>query len=181
MPGTANLGWVNSLYVQPTQTTIFTSQTPTGAAGPDAPVNLGMKFRSTSAGFIVGLRFYRLATMVGPHTLTLYDSSGTVLASVAVGGGSETISGWQNVMLPTAYAIASATTYMVALYVADSVYEAENNYFTSTGVTNGVLTALQTGVDGPNGVYGYGGAPAFPTSTFADSFYWVDVIFQLTL
>ena len=38
------------------------------------------------------------------------------------------------------------------------------------------LHALKSGVDGPNGVYGDAGT--FPSNTFVDDNYWVDVVFK---
>ena len=50
-------------------------------------------------------------------------------------------------------------------------------YFVSSGLTNGPLTALQTGTDGGNGVYQYGSVSVFPTNTYNASNYWVDAVF----
>jgi hypothetical protein len=52
------------------------------------------------------------------------------------------------------------------------------NYFTSSGADSPPLHALLSGVDGPNGVYVYGGAPQFPFSTYSDANYWVDLLFN---
>ncbi len=54
-------------------------------------------------------------------------------------------------------------------------YAATTAYFTAA-VTNGPLTALADGTDGPNGLYKYG-AIGFPTQSFNKSNYWVDVVF----
>ncbi len=56
-------------------------------------------------------------------------------------------------------------------------YAADQTYFNASGVTNGPLTALQTGVDGGNGVYAYGSNFTFPTGTYNGTNYWVDVVF----
>ena len=50
-------------------------------------------------------------------------------------------------------------------------------YFTAA-VTNGPLTALADGTDGPNGLYRYG-ATGFPTLSCNSSNYWVDVVFSV--
>ena len=39
------------------------------------------------------------------------------------------------------------------------------------------LHALQDGVSGGDGVYRYGTASGFPSSTFNSTNYWVDVVF----
>jgi hypothetical protein len=43
---------------------------------------------------------------------------------------------------------------------------------------SGDLHALPSGVDGGNGVFAYGPTTAFPTQTFFDANYWVDVVFR---
>ena len=66
---------------------------------------------------------------------------------------------------------------MAALFTT-SGYAFNQNYFTSTGVDSPPLHALQSGVDGGNGVYVYANAPQFPNQTYSDSNYWVDVVFS---
>ncbi|HRF18971.1 MAG TPA: DUF4082 domain-containing protein, partial [Chitinophagaceae bacterium] len=51
-------------------------------------------------------------------------------------------------------------------------------FFSTSGVSNGPITALQAGVDGPNGVFKYGGG--FPDGGNTAN-YWVDVLFSETL
>src|SRR5581483_10906443 len=55
-----------------------------------------------------------------------------------------------------------------------------NSAFFSTAVTNGPLTALADGTDGPNGVYTYSGTSIFPSATYNAGNYWVDVVFNQT-
>ena len=43
--------------------------------GPDASVELGVKFKSDVNGNIVGVRFYKSAANVGPHVVNLWNSS----------------------------------------------------------------------------------------------------------
>lgn len=45
-------------------------------------------------------------------------------------------------------------------------------------LTNGSLTALADGVQGPNGVYAYGNGGVFPTDTWFKSNYWADIVFE---
>jgi hypothetical protein len=53
----------------------------------------------------------------------------------------------------------------------------DSGYFTSSGTDSPPLHALRSGVDGLNGVYVYGSAPQFPSFTYADANYWVDLLF----
>ena len=58
-------------------------------------VTLGVKFQSTTGGFVNGIRFYKGFYNIGEHTVDLWTSTGTLLASgVSVG---ESLSGWQTV------------------------------------------------------------------------------------
>ncbi len=138
-------------------------------------VEVGVKFRSSSAGVISGIRFYKRAANTGTHTGRLWSSTGTLLATVTF--VNETATGWQQAIFSSPVAIAANTTY-VASYHAPAGQYAFNEYgFQSAGVTNGPLTALQTGVDGTNGVYKYGAGGVFPNESFHDANYWVDVVF----
>ena len=140
-----------------------------------SPVTLGMKFRSDVTGTVTGIRFYKGAGNNGTHIGLLYSSSGALLAQATFSG--ETASGWQQVSFSPAVNISANTTY-IAAYFTNSGYAFDPQFFTSAGVDNAPLHALRSGVDGPNGLYMYGGAPQFPTQSFVDSNYWVDVIFS---
>ena len=85
----------------------------------------------------------------------------------------ETASGWQQVNLATPVAITANTTYIVS-YHTNGFYSASSNYFTAP-VTNGSLDRSAA-----DGVYTYGTAVSFPTSTFNAANYWVDVVFAAT-
>ena len=167
-----------STSVNPVASSVFTNQTPTGGVGTDLPVTLGMRFKSSFAGSINGAKFYKLPGMVGPHTGILYDNVGTVIRIVTF--ANETASGWQTQNFPTPFTAVPGTTYVIAVYFSDGHYLTDHFYFAAAGVTNGVLTAPQDGTPDPNGVFTYGGAPAFPASTFQSSNYWVDINFSGT-
>ena len=138
-------------------------------------VELGVRFRSDSAGYIKGIRFYKGASNVGPHTGKLWTATGTLLASATF--SAETASGWQEVRFATPVAIAANTVYVASYYTA-SGYAYTVPYFTSQ-IYHPPLTALADGDGGGNGVYQYG-AGGFPTSTYSAANYWVDVVFDST-
>jgi Domain of unknown function (DUF4082) len=165
-----------STAVNPVASSVFTNQTPSGAVINDAAVTLGMRFKSSVAGSINGARFYKLPGMVGPHIGVLYDNVGTVIKTVTFAG--ETASGWQTQNFATPFTAVPGVTYVIAVYFSDGKYLTDQSYFAAGGVTNGVLTAPQDGTPDANGVYTYGGAPAFPTSSFNSSNYWVDINFS---
>ncbi len=134
-------------------------------------VELGLKFQSSAAGNITGLRFYKGPQNTGTHVGNLWDSNGNNLATVTFSG--ETASGWQTMNFPSPVPMTANTTYIVS-YHSNGFYSANRNYFASA-FTNGALTALASGSSGGNGVYLYG-AGGFPTNTFQATNYWVDVL-----
>ena len=78
--------------------------------------------------------------------------------------------------LPSPIQITANTTYVVSYQTPTGHYAVNNNYF-ANGVNNPPLRALQSGVDGGNGVYAYGASGTFPINTFQNENYWVDVVF----
>jgi hypothetical protein len=136
-------------------------------------VELGMKFRTSVAGSVTSIRFYKGPQNDGRHVGNLWTASGTLLASATF--SSETNSGWQQVDLSTPVDIAPGTTYIVS-YHTDGNYSEDDNYFTSTQ-SNGPLTAPAGWGYGGNGVYTYGNSSSFPSSSYLFSNYWVDVVF----
>jgi hypothetical protein len=143
--------------------------------GAGAGVELGVKFRSDISGTITGLRFYKSAANTGPHIGNLWSSTGALLATATF--TNETASGWQPVTFSSPVAITANTVYVASYYASASHYSVDLNAFTSAGVDNPPLHALQNGVSGGNGVYMYGGTSAFPTNTYYGVNYWVDVVF----
>ena len=123
------------------------------AAIDTTPVELGVKFRSNVAGYILGVRFYKGPQNTGTHTGKLWSKGGTLLASVTF--KKETDSGWQQADFSTPIAIAANTTYIVSYWSPASHYSADRGYFQSAGVTSAPLYALAEGEDGGNGVYTY--------------------------
>jgi PKD repeat protein len=150
---------------------------PTVAADSDTQaVELGVKFKSDVAGYITGIKFYKSNLNTGTHVGSLWSANGALLAQGTF--ANETASGWQTVTFATPVAIAANTVYVASYHTNVGYYAGDNGYFATTGVDNGPLHALQDGVSGGNGVYVYGGTPAFPSSTWNASNYWVDVTFK---
>jgi hypothetical protein len=163
-------------------TGIFTTQVPVAVTNNDHQGTVGqecgLRFRSGTAGFITGIRFYKTAGNAGTHTGELYSNTGTRLAQATFTG--ETATGWQTVVFSSPVAIVANTTYVAAYFSSQGFYVEDNGYFATTGLTNGNLTALKDGVDGCNGPYKYTAAPAFPNACFASANYWVDPLFSTT-
>jgi hypothetical protein len=140
-------------------------------------IELGVKFSSTQAGSITGIRFYKGAGNSGVHTGSLWTSTGTRLATATF--NNETASGWQEVRFATPVAVSANTVYVASYFSPGGGYASTTGFFTNAGVTTGPLTALQNGVSGPNGIYRYGGG--FPADSWNASSYWVDVLFTPTV
>ncbi|HEY6503024.1 MAG TPA: Ig-like domain-containing protein [Chitinophagaceae bacterium] len=143
------------------------------------PIEVGVKFRSSQAGYITGVKFWKGgASNNGTHIGHLWSSTGTKLAEANFSG--ETSSGWQTVSFSTPVAISANTTYVASYFSPSGYYASTNPYFTNS-VVNGYLTALAGGgADGPNGVYVYTTTGAFPVSNFQSTNNWVDVVFTPT-
>jgi hypothetical protein len=144
----------------------------TAATDPDAdPVEVGVRFRSQTAGQLSALRFYKAPSNTGTHTGHLWSATGTLLATVAFTG--ETSSGWQEAAIEPPIAIGANTEYVASYHAPGGHYVATSGFFAS-GYDSGPLHAF-----GPaNGVYHYGSSGTFPDSTFNSTNYWVDVVVE---
>jgi hypothetical protein len=136
----------------------------------NASVTLGLKFRSTVAGKVTAVRFYKGSGNTGTHVGNLWSSSGTKLGSVTFSG--ETASGWQEAQFSSPIAIAANTTYVVS-YLAPRGAYAINESFAWSSLS---ASPLQVSGTAP-GVYRYGSSASFPNAAWNGSNYWVDLVF----
>ncbi|WP_183864059.1 N,N-dimethylformamidase beta subunit family domain-containing protein, partial [Rhizobium sp. BK399] len=143
---------------------------PTVPDGDANAIEVGMKFQSSVAGTVTGVRYYKSDLNIGPHTGSLWSSTGTRLATVTF--SNESGVGWQAASFSTPVSIVAGTTYVVSYHTNYGHYVATGGYFASS-VTNGSLTAPANA-----GVYSYNSASVFPSSTFNSENYWVDVLFN---
>jgi hypothetical protein len=175
--GTASANVALSVTAPSTSVSLFAANaTPTVLNDTDtSPVELGMKFTASANGTISGIRFYKGAQNTGTHTGHLWSSTGTSLGTLTF--SNETASGWQTANFSSPISITANTTYVVSYHAKKGHYSITSNYFTAP-VTNGPLTAPSSASSGGNGVYAYGTASAFPTSTLNATNYWVDVLFN---
>lgn len=154
--------------------TLFTSQTPAQTNltdGPTTNYELGMKFKSTAAGYITGIRFYKASSETGTHTGKIYSNS-QLLASVVF--TNETASGWQEATLSSPLNITANTQYTVSVNTGNSYYVATN-----FGLQSQVSSSHLRSVVGSNGVFGPVGSR--PTNSYQDSNYFRDVVFSTTI
>ncbi|MBX4956167.1 DUF4082 domain-containing protein [Rhizobium lentis] len=155
----------------PNYTSLFGSAAPAVINTNDASsVELGVKFTTSVAGTVTGIRFYKGDLNTGTHTGSLWSSTGTRLATLTF--ANETASGWQTAFFTSPVSVTAGQTYTASYHTNTGHYSSTAGYFTSN-VTSGPLTAPASG----NGVYRYGNNSQFPTSTFQSTNYWVDVMF----
>ena len=142
-------------------------------------VELGLRFRADTEGFVTGIRFYKTPGNTGLHSGRLWTSDGTLLAEVAF--TEESPSGWQQAEFDSPVAIEPNTTYLVSYHAPNGHYASIKSFFSLVGTDNPPLHALADGIDGGNGVYKYGlsgglfaGGEPF---TFESENYLVDPVF----
>ena len=112
--------------------TIFGNTTPTKTTSNDPnAVELGVKFESSEAGYITGVRFYKGAGNTGTHVGHLWTSTGSLLATATFTG--ETASGWQQVNFATPVAITAGTIYVASYFAPVGHYADDYNYFARAG------------------------------------------------
>ena len=148
-----------------------------GPANPDAgdstSVEVGVKFMSSTAGSITGIRFYKSAANTGAHIVNLWDLSGNKLATATV--TNETASGWQYATFSSPVAILANTTYVASYFDPNGHYSATSSAFTSA-FSNPPLQAVPNSLSA-NGVFAVTSASTFPANSFNSTNYWVDVLF----
>lgn len=138
-------------------------------------LELGMKFRSSVAGSVSGVRFYKSAQNTGVHTGSLWNAQGRLLATATF--TNETSSGWQSVNFDKPVNIAANVTYVVSYHAPKGRYSVNFKYFNNHSHQKNKLTALKATWRQANGVYKYSNQTSFPNEDGSGANYWVDVIF----
>jgi Domain of unknown function (DUF4082) len=142
-----------------------------------APVNLGVKFKPLSSGYIVGIRFYTFPNNKGPFLVNLWDSEGI---KIAEGFGNQNINtpGWITVYFPEEVEVSQNEIYTASYFSNTGNYSFSLNFFQQPFIAaNAALEAPESSIVGGNGVYNYN-TPTLPTLTYLDSNYWVEPIFS---
>ncbi|MGL5002058.1 MAG: DUF4082 domain-containing protein [Casimicrobium sp.] len=163
---------LNVSYAQ--QTLFDDSARPTVAAVTDTgDVELGMQFVPGRSGRVTAIRFYRGEQGNGSYRVSLWDSAGTLLGRGAVFEGlAGAVPGWQQIALPTPVNVEIGKTYTASYFHTGGAYAFTEGGF-SKPVYRGQLFAPANA-----GVYLYGAAGGFPTSTFRSANYSVDLVFD---
>jgi len=152
------------------------SDTPSLTSYPWSAATVGTRWKSSAAGQVSQLCFYKHADMDAeePHTAGIWNDSGTLLGSVTWGAEEETESGWQCKALSANADINANEYYTIGVYCPSRRVHT-SNYF-AQDYTNSTFTA---GTE--NGVHTYGESLARPTtSSSTDRNWWVDFVFVPT-
>ncbi|MFS8148264.1 N,N-dimethylformamidase beta subunit family domain-containing protein, partial [Rhizobium sp. BR 249] len=156
----------------PSYTSLFGASTPAVVNTNDtSAVELGVRFQTSMAGTVSGIRFYKGSQDTGTHTGSLWSSTGTRIATLTF--TNETASGWQTAYFSSPVALTVGQIYTASYHTNTGHYSTTADYFLSN-VTSGPLTAPASG----NGVYRYGSSSLYPTATYNETNYWVDVMFN---
>jgi len=172
--GYSNVASATTTGTAPTPDSIWpSSYTPPENAYSYGAYELGVKFTSSVAGEVTGVRFYEQTWMDGQTNLGhLWSSNGTMLAAATF--TNESNSGWQQVNFSSPVAIQANAVY-IASFSTQGYFGITTGYFTSGGVANGPLQALSNSVAGGDGVYNRSGA--FPNVDGNGMSFWADVAF----
>ncbi|GAA3458432.1 DUF4082 domain-containing protein [Saccharothrix longispora] len=142
-------------------------------SGDPSPLELGVKWRANSDGYVRGVKFYKGPGNTGTHTGTLWSATGQVMATGTF--VDETAGGWQTLVFAQPVAVTGGTTYVVSYFAPKGHYSYDLEYFLREQRYLEPLTGLRNGVDGVNGLFRFG-STGFPTQSHWGSNYWVDVV-----
>ena len=138
-------------------------------------VELGMKFQADVDGQVTGIMFYKGPSNTGTHTGSIWTSTGNLLATATF--TNETASGWQTATLDQPVDIEAGELYVVSYHTSGN-YSATPGQFNAAVANDHLLAPAAGGATGSNGVYAYGSGSLFPTNSFNNTGYAVDVQFQ---
>lgn len=136
------------------------------------PVELGTTFQVSAPGNVVAIRFYKSRANHGPHTGTLWNAKGQKLASVTF--TNESRSGFQTARLSKPVTVTPYTNYVVSYHAPRGEWSSAPHTFANNSVIGNPM------IRGLRGSYAFGSAVSFPTSTYENSSYYVDVLFAPT-
>jgi methionine-rich copper-binding protein CopC len=142
------------------------------SADDSSQLELGVKWKAASNGYVRGVKFYKGTGNTGSHTGSLWAANGDLLATGTFTNESPT--GWQTLLFPSPIAVNANTTYVVSYFTPTGHFAYDTGGFFDQQAYMEPVTGLKSGVDGANGVFRFGAG--FPNNTFDDTNYWVDVV-----
>lgn len=103
--------------------TIFGAAVPSLPAANDAlGVELGVKFRTSVPGQVLGVRFYRGVEATSDYRGTLWSVAGQRLARARLSPGSKA-AGWRELLFTTPVEVSPSTTYVASYYAPQGRYD----------------------------------------------------------
>jgi hypothetical protein len=154
--------------------TIFGARVPTNPSVNDSSaLELGVRFTAWDDGYVTGVRFYKGTGNTGTHTGSLWTNTGIRLATGTFAG--ETSAGWQKLTFPSPVQITAGTSYVASYTAPNGHYAADSLAFSAADFDSAPLHANRSTTVAGNGLYAYGSG--FPTQSFSDTNYYVDVSF----
>lgn len=165
-----------------------TSQTPaSGNVDNGAAITLGVRFYAPDGATVSGIAFYAPTTNTGTYSARLWlstapddSATGTLLQSGSLASGSVTPGAWNTIPLAAPVELDPDTVYTAGVHTSSGRFVLTSGAFSSAISGNGIVL-IQSGDDpvgfgvSRNGVFTEGASPTFPTSTFGQSDYFIDV------
>ncbi|MBN8789073.1 MAG: DUF4082 domain-containing protein [Terrimonas sp.] len=149
--------------------TIWDASTTGGTQNVDeAAVELGVRFTSTDAGYIAGIRFYKTDNVIRTYTGNLWDPVNPVSPLATATLTTDNTIGWKQINFASPVAINANITYVASYFSPGGHYA-----YTAGGLNNNVVNAPLTALAGS--VFTYSGG--YPTNSSTAN-YWADVAFQ---
>lgn len=175
---------------------LFTVQTPALPDQSDGTpgISTATTMQFAVSGSVTGIRFYATTTVGGTYTAELWlctgaddvTPTGTLLQTTSVGAGSITAGTWNDIPFAGSQAVATNQLYRCVIHNNQGRYVATSGFFFAAGLTNGDITAYQSGTDpNPPGLGGMrngnfvinAAAGNYPTQSSNSTCYFVDVLF----
>jgi len=139
-----------------------------------APMTLGVRFKTTVPGVIVGIKFRSAVDYPQEYIATLWSDVGTKLGTVTFIAGTL---GWQGAYFAAPVVITAATFYVASVYMRSGLNHRTLNGYTTAHV-NGVIQGIADNDSGrSNGILSLNATETFPTIAGSAPNYWVDVGF----
>ena len=135
-------------------------------------VQLGVEFTPDTDGYINGIYFFKGAGAASSgQTVELWKVNGQTALQAPVTVTNQTSFGWQFQAFPTPVYVQAGQQYIAAYFAPNGNYADDQHYFPSNIPDGGPIS-----VSGSFSAYNYGAGAnaAYPSSSIANSNYWVD-------
>jgi len=173
-----------------------TTQTPAlNDVNNGAPITTAVTVVFATAGQVTGIRFWAPATNTGTYTVGLWQvtaddspagsGAGTLLASGSVAAASVTANAYNTVPI-TPVSVDTLHAYRAGVHSSSGRIVATGAAYAGAGISNGNVTAIQSGADPVligsllNGTFNEGPSLAYPSDAFNATDYFPDVEFTTT-